>query len=140
MTGWVLCARCSAVKEHQRRAFCDACEKDIQVVRNRDRHRDTYMVQPEVIRERNRKWKYASKGLVPTRAMPAACELCERPRGALRRGLCLDHCHKTGKFRGWLCGNCNTGIGKLGDNAEGLKRALRYLEQTTGRSDEIDAG
>lgn len=39
----------------------------------------------------------------------------------------LDHCHKTGKFRGWLCGDCNKGIGLLGDTPAGVTRALAYL-------------
>ena len=42
--------------------------------------------------------------------------------------LCCDHSHKNGKFRGYLCVDCNTGIGKLGDSIIGIKRALRYLE------------
>lgn len=39
------------------------------------------------------------------------------------------HCHKTGKVRGLLCFNCNTGIGKLKDDIELLKRAVEYLER-----------
>lgn len=41
----------------------------------------------------------------------------------------LDHCHATGKFRGWLCRTCNLGIGQLNDNIEGLIRALAYLQK-----------
>jgi hypothetical protein len=41
----------------------------------------------------------------------------------------VDHCHSTGQIRGVLCCECNTGIGKLGDNAEGVRRALAYLER-----------
>ena len=40
----------------------------------------------------------------------------------------VDHCHQTGNIRGLLCFDCNSGIGKLGDNLEGLMRAVRYLE------------
>lgn len=43
--------------------------------------------------------------------------------------MSLDHCHHTGLFRGWLCGKCNTAIGKLGDTLEGVKRAVAYLEK-----------
>ena len=44
--------------------------------------------------------------------------------------LQLDHSHsKSLKFRGWLCRNCNTGIGMLGDSIIGLKRAVRYLQK-----------
>jgi len=41
----------------------------------------------------------------------------------------LDHCHETGEFRGWLCKQCNTGLGNLGDNLESLKRAVNYLSK-----------
>ena len=62
----------------------------------------------------------------PTRPRPEACELC----GTLskpERGLCVDHDHVTGEFRGWLCGNCNRGLGLLGDIREGVVRALKYF-------------
>lgn len=39
----------------------------------------------------------------------------------------VDHCHLSGLFRGWLCGHCNTSIGKFGDSIEGLMNAVRYL-------------
>ena len=41
---------------------------------------------------------------------------------------CIDHCHETGRIRGLLCGACNAGLGLLGDNVEGLEKALRYLK------------
>lgn len=63
---------------------------------------------------------------LPTRPEPHACELCNKQS---RIPLHLDHDHKTGRFRGWLCFNCNTSIGKLGDTVEGLKRAIAYLER-----------
>ena len=44
----------------------------------------------------------------------------------------IDHCHSTGKVRGLLCNRCNTGIGSLGDTAEGVMRAVLYLERTNG--------
>ena len=39
----------------------------------------------------------------------------------------FDHCHTTNKYRGWLCYNCNVGIGKLGDDLSGLMNAFAYL-------------
>ena len=39
----------------------------------------------------------------------------------------IDHCHKTGKIRGILCTMCNKGLGLLGDNINGLKKAVQYL-------------
>ena len=57
---------------------------------------------------------------------PKVCQCC----GEIPRKWCLDHDHKTDKFRGWLCDKCNTGIGKLGDDLKGLKRAVKYLESS----------
>ena len=48
--------------------------------------------------------------------------------------LFCDHDHATGKCRSWICRNCNSGIGQLGDSEEGLKQALAYLERTRTNS------
>ncbi len=53
------------------------------------------------------------------------CEICRR----LGR-VVLDHDHETGEFRGWLCQECNSGLGKLGDDIAGIRRALAYLERS----------
>lgn len=61
-----------------------------------------------------------------------ACEICGRNPREARRGnqsLCLDHDHKTGAFRGWLCHGCNLGLGLLGDTEDALVRALAYLRR-----------
>lgn len=63
----------------------------------------------------------------PTRPMPDRCECRGCPPG--KKGLHLDHDHVTGEFRGWICVNCNTGLGKLGDNRAGLEIALAYLDR-----------
>ncbi|MFG3359405.1 endonuclease VII domain-containing protein [Streptomyces griseofuscus] len=57
---------------------------------------------------------------------------------ASQRGLCViclkaptahvDHCRKTGRVRGVLCFNCNSAIGKLGDDPDAVRRAAAYLE------------
>ena len=48
---------------------------------------------------------------------PERCECCglKTSETSLRR-LCIDHDHKTKLFRGWLCDNCNTALGLLGDS------------------------
>ena len=62
------------------------------------------------------------------------CQCCGNPGWAThgkrksKHGIVLDHCHKTDSFRGWICQNCNVGIGKLGDDIAGLEMALRYLK------------
>lgn len=78
--------------------------------------------------EYNQRTKYPTA----TRPMPMRCEGCNRKRG--KRRLHNDHCHKTKRFRGWLCSNCNTGIGLLGDSLAGLNKATRYLRRNNVRS------
>ena len=54
------------------------------------------------------------------------CECCGKP---VTRNWQLDHCHDTGDFRGWLCKQCNTGLGNLGDNLQSLQLAVEYLQR-----------
>ena len=56
------------------------------------------------------------------------CALCSSP--PKKRKLAVDHCHETGRIRGLLCSNCNTGLGKMGDNIAGLERAILYLSES----------
>jgi hypothetical protein len=58
------------------------------------------------------------------------CALCERtPEQERYKRLNIDHDHNTQKIRGLLCTPCNHALGVLGDNAEGMRRALAYLER-----------
>lgn len=84
-------------------------------------------------KERIKKWNLLLKSYGLTQEdydikLANGCELC----GAKNAGAYhLDHCHETGKFRGLLCSKCNNGLGMLGDNIEGLQRALLYIQKTT---------
>ena len=42
--------------------------------------------------------------------------------------ICWDHSHKTDRFRGWICSNCNIALGLVSDNAETLRRLADYVE------------
>ncbi len=53
------------------------------------------------------------------------CESC----GRSARKMHIDHCHKTGKIRGTLCGPCNQAEGLAG-GIDGLKKLIKYLEQS----------
>ncbi len=60
-----------------------------------------------------------------------SCGICNTPFETIGgRKMHLDHCHETEKVRGILCASCNTALGKLGDNAQGLRKALAYLENS----------
>ena len=58
------------------------------------------------------------------------CDICKKEAelgGA--NGLFVDHNHKTGKVRGLLCRNCNTGIGTLQESLATLQEAINYLKK-----------
>jgi len=66
----------------------------------------------------------------PPIGTPCAC--CGKPLTHSGRDMAqFDHDHKTDTFRGWLCKHCNVGIGNLGDDLEGVMRAVEYLQKTT---------
>ena len=58
------------------------------------------------------------------------CAICKHPCKSGRE-LAGDHCHKTGKPRGLLCGNCNRGISQFDDDIELLESAIAYLKRFT---------
>ena len=56
------------------------------------------------------------------------CPGCGRHQSQLKRKLCLDHDHKTGKFRGLLCNRCNFAAGDGKEHIQILKNLVKYLE------------
>jgi hypothetical protein len=82
------------------------------------------------MREIMRRFIAKKKGYTPVnvetiqpKPKDGCCQKCRRVAD-----LHLDHDHATGRFRGWLCIQCNMGIGQLGDTVEGLQEAITYLK------------
>lgn len=55
------------------------------------------------------------------------CACCQK-KALDEESACVDHDHATGRIRGILCSSCNVGIGLLGDDVAGIRKALDYLE------------
>lgn len=66
-------------------------------------------------------------------AQGGGCAICGRTDSGSAQSapLRVDHCHESGAVRGLLCDPCNNGIGRLGDTAEALERALNYLRRAS---------
>lgn len=75
-------------------------------------------------------YRAALKKISPKQPENMLCQCC----GDKVHTFYFDHCHDTGIFRGWLCRSCNVGLGFLGDNIEGLEKAITYLRKANEQS------
>jgi len=70
------------------------------------------------LRQESKKWEAAG------RPGPSICELCDENRLTV-----FDHCHVSGKFRGWICDRCNKVLGIVKDSVLLLRKMTKYLER-----------
>jgi hypothetical protein len=94
----------------------------------------------ESVSERNKKakrraklkeWGITEEGLkIVFDKQGGVCAICKEKKvrfwGSTETHL--DHCHKTNKFRGFLCYRCNMALGKFADDPERLMRAADYVK------------
>lgn len=58
------------------------------------------------------------------------CYICDKHKSEFKKGLMIDHCHKTNKVRKLLCPNCNSGIGHFFDDVTIMENAIVYIKET----------
>lgn len=64
----------------------------------------------------------------PAKGKKFTCPICRITRKIVKVGdVVLDHDHKNGKARGYLCRKCNTAIGTLYDDRDILLRAIEWV-------------
>lgn len=124
----------NSVRSKDGKAYrCKTCDYSAQKVYKKKR----YLEYREGRRKVQRKSKYGlddEKFQELLERQSGCCACCEKPldQGWTREHkpnkLVVDHDHVTGKVRGLLCTMCNKGLGLLGDNVEGLEKALKYLK------------
>jgi hypothetical protein len=59
-------------------------------------------------------------------SIPDICKICKR-----KTKLSLDHNHKTGKIRGWICSQCNSIMGFANDDIQRLKNVIQYIRENS---------
>ncbi len=74
------------------------------------------------------------------KSQDGVCAICRGSKPAVvkkynKNGLCIDHCHQTGKIRGLLCSLCNLGLGAFKDDIESLSAAVIYLKNNREEKD-----
>lgn len=90
---------------------------------------------PEGQRARMAKFKArkeAERTAIAGRPRPSVCDICH---GNHHLGIVFDHCHESGKFRGWLCDRCNKTLGIVKDSPSLLRKMAKYLEINDGKTD-----
>jgi hypothetical protein len=120
---------------------------------NRERINAHRRANPEKYRDQNKKWRHANRQQVlessercrikkkygitleqyrdRIAAQDGKCEICKQPPSGKRSKskLHLDHCHQTGKLRGFICGQCNTSLGMAKDSVAILAAMIVYLNK-----------
>ncbi|MGA2412380.1 MAG: endonuclease domain-containing protein, partial [Candidatus Binataceae bacterium] len=103
-----------AIKARHREANLDAIRaKDVErqrEYRKTPQYKEAQARRNQAFKQRQREERERIAG----RPCPEVCELC----GGNEGGICFDHCHKHGHFRGWICDRCNKVLGLVRDNAE----------------------
>jgi len=90
----------------------------------RARVRDYYRRNSEIIKEKARADKLKKKYGLTKEDIPNICDICSSDGNGK---ICVDHCHKTGQVRGFLCTQCNFLIGLAKDDPKILQKAKKYL-------------
>lgn len=129
-----MCSRCRIVKSLSEfskdkqhwsghKSACKVCAskdfskwrlKNLEKIRQDDRKRHyirTYNLDPRI-----------AKQLVENRV--GECCIC----GSISP-LVIDHCHTTGKIRGFICSSCNSVLGYSKDNIQILENSIKYLRK-----------
>ena len=58
------------------------------------------------------------------------CPICgKRSIPGVTCNIVIDHDHRSGKARAWICDSCNTGIGRFQDDVEILSKIIKYIKK-----------
>lgn len=55
------------------------------------------------------------------------CKICGRHQSEFKVRLHIDHCHRTNRIRGLLCGPCNQALGLVRENVKTIEAMKEYV-------------
>ena len=122
------------VKHQNLKKRCKSCDKENSKLRKIERRKSADRNRFFMSIERSK--RSAEKGnFLPVKAtarelgekFTGKCHICFIKEIDYEKKLSMDHCHKTGLFRGWLCSACNVSLGGFKDSPELLRAAISYL-------------
>jgi Recombination endonuclease VII len=117
--------------------YCRKCKQEKPLHEFSERHRGIFVgykpynqckeCEKKDNKERNKAKKYNAKPTDPD----YCCPICERAikDTGYNGEVVLDHDHKTGEFRGWICHDCNNALARTHENTKTLRNMIAYLEK-----------
>ncbi len=145
------CTECNK-NEATQGEFCDLCYNETKICRRCQKRKSIFefeknqkSIAGKVSRRGEckecRKWKkpiprkarleYEKLHPMPPMGEPFFCPVCENTIvRQFRNDVILDHSHKDGKIRGWICRQCNSSIGMMDEDVNILKRAIKWVQGT----------
>ena len=71
---------------------------------------------------------------MPPRGTLWRCSICRKwSIVGITAKVVIDHDHREGRARGYLCDSCNTGLGRFKNGEDFLQNAISYLRQADDR-------
>jgi len=125
------CSKCGESKElrffYRDTTLCKPCHNAASARWKRE-HRFQYLAKVRARERRDAGWiADVTDELKFLKLQNSRCAICEVILHSGSHGRALDHNHKTGKARGYLCVRCNLGLSKFHDSPLLMERAAVYL-------------
>lgn len=126
-------ANAEKIKARSKARFAKLSPEQRERERNRTRtwnqkNRDICRTRARAIRIRAKFGISVEEYLERLQGQEFMCAICQK----YLTGKCkanLDHCHKSGKIREFLCDGCNLGLGSFADNIGKMRSAISYLQK-----------
>lgn len=126
------CEPCVAYIRSSSKAYYDR-NKAIISVKNKTVFKENRLAYLREYRQRNtdkvldiaRRSSHKRKQDLGTVCPTAVCPVC-----SVWKKLVWDHDHLTGKFRGWICRQCNAALGLIGDDYSAARNLAAYLQKS----------